>query len=271
MKHIIFFSGGIGSYYAAKRIIEKHGKDSVMLLFTDTKMEDSDLYRFLEDSSKKLDVELIKIADGRTPWDVAFDKRFLPNSRVAPCSHVLKQEMARKYIEEHFKPDECILYLGIDWTEQHRKIAPTKNWAPYKVEFPMCDEPYLTKQDMLNKLETEEGIEIPNLYKLGFSHNNCGGFCFRAGIGHFKHLLEKDPDLYKFHENKEQEIREFLERDDIAILRRTKNRKKYNMTLKELREDLEKQGTQLSMEDLDDIGGCGCFVDDYNEDEEKDL
>ncbi|NLN41884.1 MAG: hypothetical protein GX160_07885 [Clostridiales bacterium] len=262
MKHIVFFSGGIGSYYAAKRVVEKHGKSNVILLFTDTKMEDDDLYRFLDDASKKLDVELVKIADGRTPWEVAFDVKFLPNSRIAPCSHILKQKVARKYIEEHFKADECILYLGIDWTEQHRTAAPIKHWAPYKVEFPLCQPPYLTKKDMLSKLEKEEGIKVPELYKLGFAHNNCGGFCFRAGIGHFKHLLETKPDLYKFHEDKEQELREYLGRDDISILRRTKNRQKYNITLKKLREELESQHVQLSIEDLLDIGGCGCFVDD---------
>src|SRR5690554_650304 len=115
MKHIIFYSGGIGSYFAAKRVIEKHGKDNVILLFTDTKIEDDDLYRFIKESSKELGVQLVIKEDGRTPWDVAFERRFLPNSRIAPCSHVLKQQVAKNYIIENFKPHECILYLGIDW------------------------------------------------------------------------------------------------------------------------------------------------------------
>src|SRR5690606_6302278 len=103
MKHIIFFSGGVGSYFAAKRVIERYGNQDVILLFTDTKMEDQDLYRFIEEASQKLGSTLVKIADGRTPWDVAFDKRFLPNSRIAPCSHALKQQVARKYILDNFK------------------------------------------------------------------------------------------------------------------------------------------------------------------------
>lgn len=261
MKHIVFFSGGVGSYFAAKRIIEKYNKDNVILLFTDTNMEDSDLYRFIDEASNKLGSKLVKIADGRDPWDVAFDKRFLPNSRVAPCSHVLKQKMARKYILENYSPDECILYLGIDWTEQHRTPAPIKHWHPYKVEFPLCEEPYLSKEEMLEILEKEERIGIPRLYKLGFAHNNCGGFCFKAGIGHFKNLLEKDCELYIYHENKEQEMREYLNRYDISILRRTKNGRRYNITLRKLREEIELQGLQLNMDELFDIDGCGCFVD----------
>jgi len=59
MKHIVFYSGGIGSYFTAKRVIEKYGKEDVILLFTDTKIEDDDLYRFIQETSNKLDVELI--------------------------------------------------------------------------------------------------------------------------------------------------------------------------------------------------------------------
>lgn len=262
MKHIIFYSGGIGSYFAAKRVIDKHGKNNVKLLFTDTLIEDEDLYRFIRETSRKLGAELIWIMDGKDPWDVAFEKRFLPNSRIAQCSHVLKQKIAAKYIKENYKPDECILYLGIDWTEEHRKAAPTKHWEPYKVEFPLCEAPFVNKESMLDELEKMDRIERPNLYKLGFSHNNCGGFCFRAGIGHFKNLLEKKPDLYKYHEAKEEELRNYLDRDDISILRRSRNGKKINLTLAELRVELENTPEQLSFEESIDIGGCGCFIDD---------
>lgn len=269
MKHIVFFSGGIGSYYAAKRVIERHGEENVILLFTDTKIEDSDLYRFVDETAIKLGAEIVKISDGRTPWDVAKDVKFIPNSRIAQCSHLLKQKVSKKYIKENFKVDECVLYLGIDWTETHRTKAPIKNWAPYKVEFPMMDKPYLTKPDMLQEL-SEEGIEIPKLYKLGFAHNNCGGFCFRAGIGHFKNLLEKLPELYDYHEKKELEMQKYLNRDDVSILRRVRNSKKTNLTLKDLREEITSQATQLTLDELLDHGGCGCFVN-YEVDSVEDV
>lgn len=264
MKHIIFYSGGIGSYFAAKRVCEKYPKEDVILLFTDTLIEDEDLYRFIEESAKKLGAELVTISDGRTPWEVAHDVKFLPNSRIAQCSHHLKQKVAEKYIKENYKPEECILYLGIDWTEQHRKNAPIAHWSPYRVEFPLCEEPYLNKPDMLRMLKEEDGIEIPRLYQLGFAHNNCGGFCFRAGVGHFKNLLEKMPERYAIHEQKEQELRKYLNKD-VSILRRTRSSQKVNITLEELRKELQSQHQQLSFEDLIDVGGCGCFVNEYDE------
>lgn len=253
--HIVFFSGGIGSFFTAKRVIEKHGKENVILLFTDTLIEDEDLYRFMDDSAKFFDVPVTKIADGRTPWQVFKDVRWLGNSRLAQCSHILKQKTAEKFIKANFKPEETTLYLGIDWTEEHRTVAPVKNWAPYKVEFPMCLEPYITKDEMLQYLETV-GIEIPKLYKLGFSHNNCAGMCVRAGQGHFVNLLKQLPERFEEIEQMEKDMQEYLGKD-VTILKRTRNGIQENLSLSQLRIEYQEKPEQL---DLFDMGGCGCFV-----------
>ena len=260
MKHIVFYSGGIGSWATAKRVIKKRGKENVILLFTDTLIEDEDLYRFIDETVKEMGVQYQYLADGRTPFEVYRDSRFLGNSRLAPCSHKLKQEPAKKWIKENFNPDECVLYLGIDWTEEHRTAAPKKNWSPYQVEFPMCEEPLLTKEDMLNELNAL-GIETPRLYKMGFSHNNCGGFCCRAGQGHFLNLLKKMPDRFAEYEKKEEELRQYLEKD-VSMMKKTKNGVTKPYTLRQLREDANLNPEQI---DIFDIGGCGCFVNDDKE------
>lgn len=255
MKHIIFYSGGIGSWMTAKRIVEKHGKENVILLFTDTLIEDEDLYRFIDDTVEEMGVKCIRIKDGRTPWQVFKDVRWLGNSRLAQCSHHLKQKTADKWIKENFKPDECILYLGIDWTESHRTVAPVKNWAPYKVEFPMCEEPLMTKDEMLSELN-KLGIKTPRLYDLGFSHNNCGGMCVKGGQGHFLNLLRQFPERFEWMENYEIEMQKFLGQD-VTILKRTVNGKRENLSLQQLREEYEAGSKQL---DFYDMGGCGCFI-----------
>lgn len=260
LKHIVFYSGGIGSWAAAKRVAAKYGTDDLIMLFTDTLIEDEDLYRFIDETTKEIGGQFVRVADGRDPWEVFRDKRFIGNSRIAPCSHVLKQETARKWITENFKPDECILYLGIDWTEMHRTAAPVKNWAPYTVKFPMCEEPYLTKIEMLEMLD-KTGIKRPRLYEMGFAHNNCGGFCVRAGQGHFAKLLEMMPERYAYHEQKEEEMRQYLGKD-VSILKRIRNGVRENLTLRQLREDIESRREEI---DMLDIGGCGCFVQDEDD------
>lgn len=255
MKHLVLYSGGLGSYFTTKRILESGvSKENIILLFTDTKVEDQDLYRFLEETSKFLDIPITNYSDGRDIWELMRDRNFLSNSRVDHCSQYLKRTMSRKFIKQ-FTPEEVIIYLGFDWTEINRYEKAKKAWLPYIVKSPLCEPPYLDKEDM-KKLLKEDVIELPRLYKLGFQHNNCGGGCVKAGIGHFKHLYENLPEVYKQWEDNEQMMRDYLQRD-VTILHRTKNKVRYNITLKQLREEIE----TLTEEECSDIGGCTCFVD----------
>ncbi len=252
----MMYSGGMGSWSAAKRVAEKYGTSDLILLFTDTKMEDEDLYRFLHEGHEAIGGELVIIADGRTPWEIFHDTRMLGNSLHDPCSRILKRELSRRWVKEHCDVNDTTLYIGIDWTEEHRFRTAKKAWLPWKLEAPLCAPPYLVKQDVTTQLE-KLGIEIPRLYKMGFSHNNCGGFCVKAGQAHFKLLLETMPDRYKYHEQKELEMREYLGRDDISILRIQRNKKKHKVTLRDFRCMVER-GEKV---DLDEWGGCGCFLD----------
>ena len=58
MKHIVSLSGGTASAVAANRVIQRKGKDNVILWFADTSWEDEDLYRFLIDLENFWDKEI---------------------------------------------------------------------------------------------------------------------------------------------------------------------------------------------------------------------
>jgi hypothetical protein len=257
MKHVVMFSGGIGSWAAAKRVAARHGTDDLTLLFTDTLMEDEDLYRFLGEAAANVGGKFVRMAEGRDPWQVFFDVRYLGNSRVDPCSRTLKREIADDWMAANCEPAETRIYVGIDWSEEHRytKLRDLRAKHGWAYEAPMCEAPYLSKPDMLLALK-REGIRLPRLYEMGFSHNNCGGFCVKAGLGHFANLLRVLPERYAYHEAKEQELRDFLGRQDVTILRDWATRPPKNITLRQLRERIQ-AGGQV---DAFDIGGCGCFV-----------
>jgi hypothetical protein len=257
MKHIISLSGGIGSYIALKRIVEKHGSENVVAVFCDTLVEDNDLYRFLEDIVNKFSIGIIRLVDGRKPFELCYQHKFLFNSRVAKCSAELKSKPFNEWLKKTYEPNECVLYFGIDFTESHRCNAIVRNYDPYKVEFPLLDEPLLYKNEMLKQLQ-DDGIEVPRMYKLNFAHNNCGGICFKAGIGHFRNLYLKDKEKYIEAETEEENVREFLGKD-VSILKRNDG----VFTLRQLRELLEgsEQYERLNIFELE-VGGCGCFVDE---------
>ena len=256
MQHVVMFSGGVGSWAAAKRVAEKHGTDNLILLFADTLIEDEDLYRFLDDAAANVGGQLVKVAEGRDPWQVFFDVKFLGNSRVDPCSRILKRQFLRKWLEQNCDPTNTIVYLGIDWTEEHRYERAKSYWSPWNCLAPLCDPPYLTKEEIMQWAEAE-GLRLPRLYYMGFPHNNCGGFCIKAGQAHFKLLLEKMPERYAYHEQREQELRKYLGKD-VAILRDRRGGKSRPLTLREFRYRLQNTGEY----ETDEWGGCGCFSGD---------
>ena len=254
MKHIISYSGGLASFFEAKLSIEKHGKDNVELVFCDTKSEDKDLYRFLEDTEKYLDIPIKKLVDGRDIWECAFEDNFLYNSRVANCTVKLKMRMFREYIKK-YDPKDIVVHIGFDYTEQHRFEKAKKHYK-CKIES-LIMTTWLDRYSMQNKLK-EIGIKIPKLYRLGFAHNNCGGFCFKAGIGHFKQLYDMLPEVYEYHMKKEQDLIKQIGKD-VSILKRVRNGNKINITLKDLKNEFM-QNKQLSFMEEFDFGGCNCFV-----------
>jgi Phosphoadenosine phosphosulfate reductase family len=253
MRIIVNFSGGVGSFIAAKLAIEKYGSGPVNLLFADTKMEDEDLYRFNREAVKYLNVPISVVEDGRTPWEVFNDHRYLGNSRIDPCSRILKRELLRAWIEKYIPVKGTKIVLGIDFTEVHRLENARPYWQPYELWAPLCDtsNQLWWKPDMIKELE-RIGIRPPRLYEMGFPHNNCGGFCIKAGQAQFRLLLEKMPERYAYHEDQEARLQAKLGKP-VTILRKQENGVRRNLSLRELRESIEY--------DKDDWGGCGCAID----------
>lgn len=237
-------------------MVAAHGPERVRLLFADTLMEDEDLYRFLDEAAANVGAELVRIADGRTPWDVFRDVRFLGNTRIDPCSRVLKRDIMRKWVEDRYRPGGVTLYLGIGWDESHRYERARARWAPYDLRAPMCEAPYETASDVVRAMR-DCGIEPPRLYAMGFPHNNCGGFCVKAGQAHFERLLRRMPDRYRWHEEQEEALR--AELGDVAILRDRAGGSTAPMTMRAFRERLEAKPASF---DLFEWGGCGCFSGD---------
>lgn len=290
---VVMLSGGAGSWGAARRVADRHGVDDLKLLFADTLIEDDDLYRFLleaagnvfgmrppselvamtnripslDDSNlrrghlQRLGSEamdwcpgLVWIAEGRDPHQVFLDKRFLGNSRVDPCSAVLKRKLMRTWLEEHCEPTSTVAVIGYDWSEIHRAERAEGHWKPWRVEAPLAERPYFSKEEILGWLRSE-GIEPPRLYAQGFRHNNCGGFCVKGGQASFALLLRTHPQRYRYHERREEELRRLLGKD-VAILRDRRGGLVRPLTMRRLRQRLEMSGDDF---DHGEWGACSCL------------
>lgn len=301
--HVVMFSGGLGSWLTAKRVAQEHGTDHLILLFADVGSdrsehvgEDQDTYRFIiEAAADALGVwlpsehppdhldwlssrdlldggrwvpGLVRVSDGRDIWQVFKDDRFLGNSRLANCSKFLKQQPCREWLEANCDPATTTVYVGIDWSETHRLPAIERGWAPYPVRAPMTEAPLLDR-DAMQRACSEAGIALPRLYRAGFAHNNCGGFCVRSGQAQMELLLREHPERYAFHEAEEQALRDHLGKDVAVLNDRTQDARetarrpdgtlpnRVPLTLTKFRERIE---GDASLFDALDVGGCGCFT-----------
>lgn len=263
MRRVVMFSGGIGSWMTAQRVIERHGTADVVLLFADVKGnhdnphlgEDEDTYRFIDDAAAQLGAQLITVREGRSIWEVFHDNRFLGNARLANCSKFLKQQPCRQWLDANCTTDTTV-YVGIDWTETHRLPAIRDAYLPYRAEAPLTEPPYLDKSDMIAAAKAA-GLKPPRLYAAGYPHNNCGGFCVRAGQAQFQLLLRENRERYLFHEHQEQKLREHLNAD-VSVLRDRTGGTLTPLTMRAFRERIE---DQPSLFDEYDFGGCGCFTE----------
>ncbi len=250
MKYVVSFSGGVSSWAAAKRLRETVPAEDMTLLFADTKIEDEDAYRFLVQAASNVGVPLTVLTEGRTPWQVFRDERFIANTRVDLCSRILKREPLQAWMDTH--APEAVSVLGFTAEEANRLDRYRARMAPRPVAAPLCEAPTLDKDDVLDWAK-REGLTIPRLYRLGFKTNNCGGFCVKAGIEQFALLHRTLPDRYKAHEAQEESMRETL--GNVSIMRDRRHGAVTPLPMRELRRRIEQQET------FDGFGGqdCACF------------
>jgi len=250
----ISFSGGLGSGISALLAYEQ-GLD-FNLIFADTLIEDEDLYRFNDDIARAVGKEIIHLTDGRTPWDVYIDKRWIGNTRTAHCSTELKTKPVMAWLAEHAAPSDPLV-LGMDMSEMDRIERAQKQWAPRPVVSLLnrCQ----VWRPQYDEILARHGIQKPRLYDLGYEHNNCGGFCCKAGLVQFERMYRTDPERYAYHEREMERALAEIGESAKPFLRQTIGGELQYLTLRDFRLQLEAGTAELPMFDS---AGCGCFTDE---------
>lgn len=252
MKHVVQFSGGTCSWAAAKRVAERHGTADLVLLFADTNYEDADTYRYLDEAAANVGGTLVKIADGRDPWQVFRDERMLGSSRFDPCSKILKRQLIDRWMKANCDPADTVRYVGIHWSESDRYESLRARLPGWSVQAPMCEAPFMGVQQM-EQWSEREGLTRQRLYVEGFPHANCGGRCVKQGQAGWARLYHHRRVDYLECERKEEELRDLL--GDVSMMREQVAGVKRPLTLAEFRARLERKAHY----DMFDEGGCGCF------------
>lgn len=267
MQYIVSISGGVSSAVAADRAVQRYGPNKVTLWFADTLWEDEDLYRFLADLLYKRfkGVRFIRHIEGRNPLQVAEDRKIMPNNMVAPCTFELKIKPFEKFLWSISK--SVTVLLGMGWQDQaridkrqryHKLRGKPRSPRGYHAripgvyeDFPLLWAPIITDPFSIVR---SWNIKIPRLYQLGFSHNNCGGRCFRQGIRSYQILRKQLPDRYAELRDWEQRPREGAQATR-TILKETRKGIARPLSLAEL----EKRAcTSPSLNIFEDRSSCLC-------------
>lgn len=226
-----------------------------MAFHTDTLWEDEDNYRFMEQVIDRLNSRYMYRADGRKPPQVWLDERLLIMRDLAKCSLKLKTALTKMYIKElRGQGIEPILHFGIGQKESDRAVNIAYRYDDVECQFPLVDNP-LTNEYMTATCEAGWKIRIPRMYRMGFSHANCGGRCIKGGHKHFRLLLSTWPERYAEVERAEKEFRKQVN-PNIAILKDRRGGKTKFMTLESFRKRVQ-AGTIFDYPETDSVP-CEC-------------
>lgn len=255
-RHIIALSGGMSSAWVAIWARLNCPKDKTVFYFNDVKWEHPDLYRFLRDLEGALDITITYDNDGRSPEDVFYAVKMLGSNRAPICSRVLKAERLQNFVNIG-----DTIYFGIDPQEIHRaaRITPIYERFGCYARFPLIEE-NITKDQIIETIKNYN-IEIPQMYKDGFTHNNCSGGCVRAGLKQWVYLYHKYPKV--FDERERVEI-EFTNWNNNRRGQKNNHHFMKDISLTQLRHRLESQPEFDFVYDDEYSGECIGICGDMN-------
>lgn len=243
IKRIVNVSGGNASAVCLFRVIERYGRDDVVARFADTKSEDPDLYRFIDDVERAADVEIARLANGLSKWEVFHQRKMLSSPLAGGClaAFHLKKLVLQRHTEEIATPETSVIYIGFGPDEDDRQKRIVKNNAPWQFDFPLFWPQKMFRCDVDDYLK-HRGIKTCKVYDDGYPHNNCNKCCILAGNRQWTSLLIDHPELFAKEEAEEQKFLQSLRdagRDEFTILSDSRGGTKKNLSLKQLRYEVE--------------------------------
>ena len=184
---VCWFSAGAPSAVAAKLALA--GGGDVIIAYTDPGSEHPDNHRFMADCEEWFGQEVIKLkGDYEDTWDVWEKTKFLVGPMGARCTAELKRKPRFKFE----RPDD-IQVFGYTAEEEHRAIRFREQNPGVILSTPLIEKG-LTKPDCLAMVQ-RAGIELPEMYKLGYAYNNCVG-CVKGGMGYWNKIRVDFPEVF---------------------------------------------------------------------------
>lgn len=269
--YLVSVSSGVPSAVAADICLRRFGPDHVELVFCDTKVEDEDNYRFLDDCARRWGKRVTVLADGRTPLELAEDEHIIPNQYLATCTEKLKFKLFKAYAEQLKEQWDVVIVLGFDWTDRNKKITrgkyagksrPVPSVVEYRALGFKVYYPLIAKRTfVIDPVATakEWGFGVPRMYAMGYSHANCAGACVKQGEKDWRRTYTFFPERFMLYRDWETEQRKDPVKANYSFLRDHRGGERSTKTLAQLEAEIRQEQTSISMFDaISEISGGVC-------------
>lgn len=192
----VWFSCGAASAVAAKKTVEKYADlYDIFIINNPVDEEDRDNVRFMTDVSTWIGKPIFQAINGEightSAMQVWEDRKYMSGNKGAPCTVLLKKAARHQY-ELKNKIDFHV--LGFTADEQSRHDRFIKYERPNTI--PVLIDAGITKE-MCFEIIREAGIELPNVYKLGYPNANCIGCVKATSPTYWNHVRKMNPDVFE--------------------------------------------------------------------------
>lgn len=234
----------------------------------------------LRDRAAETIPELAWTVEGRDIWEIFRDERFLGNTQKDTCSKIGKREPRKRWLKANCDPARTIVYVGISDEEVHRwDNGKGKGFRPR-----MAAEGWEARAPLIGRVEGQvsaniyihaAGLTPSRSYGVGYSHDNCGGMCCKAGAPAVALRLRAQPERAAYDALMEAKVIEFLGKP-VAMFKRYVGRDENGKDLPRVPETRAQMHSRLAGADEyvlayqqllepDAARACGCAIDDEDD------
>lgn len=189
---LCWFSAGAASAVATKIVLAENPPD-LAVVYVDTGSEHPDNERFLGDCERWFGrpIERIRSEKYRDTWQVWSERRYLVGPKGALCTAELKKKPRFRFERP---TDVQVFGYTADPADAARADRFRDQNPGVTLRTPLIEH-QLTKADCLALID-RAGIELPAMYRLGYTNNNCVG-CPKGGMGYWNKIRRDFPDIFE--------------------------------------------------------------------------
>lgn len=189
---VAWFSGGATSAVACKLALQEY--KNVEIVYIETGSHHPDSIRFLRDCEKWFNKKIMILQSRyKNHFDVIERTQVIRMPKYAPCTKNLKVRVRQEFEYAHPEITHYIWGFEKGKHEEERAERMKETYPQFTHIFPLIDA-NLDKGNCMVLIENA-GIKIPEMYKLGYSNNNCIG-CVKGGMYYWNKIRRDFPDVF---------------------------------------------------------------------------